>query len=128
MGFFWKKKESKPSRKALDLRGASGEENAKRDSQISKSIQGVCTDTFPDNEHNTWNLLKILHIGERTYTLVEPEPNDVGYDRFVFVHRFNESDSSFVTLVTYCYDGEQWFLLSTTPDCDESFPNLLMWS
>ena len=111
----------------LDLREVSGEEWTTRDRRLSKSLSSICVDEVPDNEHNTWKLLKTLHTGARTYALIEPNPNDVGYDRFVFVFRFSGNDTDFVTLGVYSAEAGSYHLLSTTSECDETFPRLLLW-
>ena len=98
-----------------------------RDRKISRSLQEICKNEFPDNEENSWQQLKTLHDGDRMYSLIEMEPKDVGYDRFVFVFRFNHLDTEFVTLAIYCLEGERYYLLATTPDCDEPFPRILIW-
>ena len=75
----------KPVKSTLDLRRVCSEENNARDMQLAESLCGICAGEFPDNEHNSWNLVRICHPGNRTYAMVEPDPKDVGYDRFVFV-------------------------------------------
>ena len=127
MPFFKRKTKPKPAPKALDLQTVLGEERAPRDSLLTESLQSLCVNEFPDNEHNTWSLLKTLHIGARTFGLIEPEPNDVGYDRFVFVFSFSEYEKEFVTQAIYYDNGGRYYLLATTPDFDESLPGVVDW-
>jgi hypothetical protein len=127
MGFFTGRERPKPEAESLDLRALAAADNPARDRQIAESITGIGVEEFPDNEHNTWSVLKTLHVGHRSYVLAEPEPKDVGYDQFVFVFQFDQHDSGRVTLATYCSGGDRFYLLSTGPGCHEEFQKVLVW-
>ena len=127
MGFFKKKSDPKPPVADLDLRTVAGVPNPDREGRISGSLAEVGVENFPDNPHNTWTLLETRHLDDRSFALVEPEPNDVGYDRFVFVFRFQEGDAAFVTTAIYCLEDETFGLLATTPECVGPQPRFLAW-
>lgn len=127
MGFFKTKRDPKLDVADLDLRSVAGVANADRESRISGSLGAIGAENFPDNPDNTWNLLESRHLGEQTFTLVEPEPNDVGYDRFVFVFCFQEGDAAFVTTAIYCLESGAFSLLATTPECVDPLPRVLNW-
>ncbi len=127
MGFFNKKSDPKPEVPDLDLRTVAGVSNVDRETRISGSLAHVGVENFPDNPHNTWTLLETRHLDDHSYALVEPDPNDVGYDRFVFVFRFQDGDAAFATTAIYCLEDETFGLLATTPECVDPLPRALIW-
>ncbi len=94
---------------------------------ISDLLQRIGVSEFPDNEHNKWTLLETLHVGRRRYARAEAEPNDVGYDSFVFVFRFADGDQAFVTQAICSEEGGKYHLLATTEHCGEPFPRIVAW-
>jgi len=127
MGFVQKKSDPKPVVTDLDLRSVAGMPNPDRESLISGSLGHVVEENFPDNPHNTWTLLETRHFEGRSFALVEPEPNDVGYDSFVFVFQFQNGDAAFVTTAIYCWEDETFSLLATTPESVDPLPRVLSW-
>lgn len=105
-----------------------GVENPDRDALLHNSIWAICTDNFPDNEHNTWHIRRSLHVGDTSYLEIEPEPNDVGYDRFLFWITFVPGKSEPFVPAVYCTRiPGKFHLLSTAPDCPEDIPHAITW-
>lgn len=117
-------------RQRLDLRlmADKATSHPDRDAKIKQSITAICSGTFPDNEHNTWEVRKTLHIGATTYLLVEPHPKDAGYDSFVFLLRFKPGLSFPENPAVYCLSvNSEYDLLCTSQNCPDDIPRSLIW-
>lgn len=106
-----------------------GDRRPGRDPVIRDNIKQFCIETFPDNEQNAWHVRGTWHNLEHSYVLVEPEPDDVGYDRFIFHLRFlSEPEEPQITAV-YCHNGKGVFpLLCTSAEGLETLPSTIIWN
>ncbi len=127
MRLFRRKQKPKPVAESLDLRNAQDYANLTRGHVLEKDIGRICAEWFPDNEDNTWRILRMRHLGGRSYAQVEPEPKDVGYDNFVFLFEFNQGDTGCVPLAVWCLEEGGYHLLSTAPECKVIPPRKLLW-
>lgn len=95
---------------------------------LRRVIPGVCTDWFPDDEGVTWNVERIAYLGDKAYVLVQPEPNDFGYDRLVVLVGISPRSSEFPVFAMYAQEQNSKFvLLVTDPDCPEDIPSAIIW-
>lgn len=127
MFFSRKKQKPKPVAEPLDLRNTQGSANTSREHLLEKDIRRICAEWFPDNEDNTWRILRMLHTTERSYAEVEPEPKDVGCDTLVFLFEFSSGDVDYAPLAVWCLEGDEYTLLSTAPECKVIPPKQLLW-
>lgn len=124
------KSEGKPERAPLDLNEAAarGIQAPDRDELIAGSIQAIAVDTFPDNADNEWHIRRSIHLGDRSYVLVEPSPDDVGYSAFVFLVVLGSSSHSPESPAVYCLeDPGTYDLLCTSTDCPADIPSVITW-
>jgi len=99
-----------------------------RDAVLGRVIPGVCSEWFPDNEGTIWHIERTAHSHDTALVLVRPEPNDVGYDRFVVLVDFALGEEGFAAHAMYAQHGESsFFLLSTAPDCPTDIPSEIVW-
>ncbi len=111
----------------LDLRNVNSASNGARDGRISASLNRICRENFPDNEHRTWAIVKTRRVEERSCALIEPEPEDVGHDSIVALFRFGTGDATFETLACHCEESGQYGLLSTEGVDLESIRRNVIW-
>jgi hypothetical protein len=104
------------------------DEHPSHDAFLRRSIPEICSEWFPENEHNTWNVEDIAHVRDRAFVLVRPEPNDVGYDRFVVLFGYTSPVSDFSAHAIYAQVQDSKFELhSTAQDCPEDIPTHVVW-
>ncbi len=116
-------------KKALDLNAltSKGFDNPERRAQIEAAMTAVCHDDFPDNEENIWTIRKYLDLKKMIFVMMEAEPNDVGYDMFVFSMRIAPGQTP-DSIAVYALDqGDDFFLLSTVSDCPSDAPRHIQW-
>lgn len=105
-----------------------GEARPDREGLVKKSIRGICADWFPDNEDNAWHIEATAYMADRAFVLVRPDPNDVGYDRFVVLVVFESPGSALTAHAMYSEDEESKFgLLGTAPNCPDDVPSVVIW-
>jgi len=115
----------------LDIRFASNVLRAhpQRDPVLEKHISAACADWFPDNEGNTWHIEGLAHSGDRSFVLVRPEPDDVGYTRFIVLAIFGAGKDPFAAAAMYCEERPGTFgLLGTSDECPSDRPPGVVWS
>jgi hypothetical protein len=95
----------------------------KRDSFIQTQLQEIGLDSFPDNLDVVWHFKGTRHIGDYSLVEAEPVPSTVGYPRFRFVLRFDDSNQG---LVVGCYALMQdvWQLLFSDPSANTEWKGL----
>jgi len=118
------------SKSKLDI-GASSDfrqQRADRDVTLSEIVPAICADSFPDNEDNTWHIQRSAHGDDRSFVLVRPEPNDVGYDLFVLLVEFSLAEKPNTAQAIYAQEtASEFSLLATEPDCPEDIPSTIIW-
>ena len=106
----------RPNRPALEgPRGKTLEENITR---WGREHIGSGDDTPVD-----WEIFWSFDDGHLSYVEVEPFPNEVGYDKFIFVISFKELPADLVA--TYCLEDGRFLLFSRNGDTDEALPDEL---
>jgi hypothetical protein len=70
-----------------------------------------------------WEIISSFDDGHLSYVEVEPFPNEVGYDKFIFVISFKIQPPDLIA--TYCLEGGQFLLFSRNTDTDEELPDEL---
>ena len=99
-----------------------------RDAVLGRVIPGVFAKWFPDNEGNIWHIERTAHSHDTALVLVRPDPNDVGYDRFVVLVDFSLGEESFAAQAIYAQNDEsRFFLFSTDPACSTDIPSKIVW-
>ena len=118
------------SKSKLDI-GASSDfrqQRADRDATLSEIVPGICADSFPDNEDNTWHIERTAHGDDWTFVLVRAEPDDVGYDLFVLLMDFSSAEKATTAQAIYAQEADVEFsILATEPDCPEDIPSTIIW-
>lgn len=114
---------------ALNIPESTGRESgpAGRDGLLRQVIRGVCDSWFPENEGNAWNVEAIAHRGDRAFVRVRPDPDDVGYDRFVVLFDFGLAPAGDEAHAMYAEEGSSFGLLSTAPGCPADIPSEVIW-
>ena len=118
------------SQSDLDLGASSAfrQPRADRDATLSEIVPEICAESFPDNEDNIWHIQRTAHSDDTAYILVRPEPNDVGYDRFVLLVDFSVAETPTTAHAIYAQEAAANFsILSTEPDCPEDIPSMITW-
>ena len=81
---------------------------------------GTGDDTLID-----WHILSSRHEGDLSYVEVKPTPQEVGYDKFVFVISFADEPAGLIA--TYCFENGEYLMFSTTADLADELPDTLSW-
>lgn len=118
------------SQSELDLGASSAfrQQRADRDATLSEIVPDICAESFPDNQDNTWHIERTAHSDDTAYVLVRPEPNDVGYDRFVLLVDFSVAEKPTAAPAIYAQEAASKFsILSTEPDCPGDIPSMITW-
>ena len=110
----------------LDKAGSDGTARRRPDADTGL-VTALARETFPDNLHNSWRVLQTLELGEQTYVMVEPDPDDVGYSRFVFL-LVPGTDTAARCVATYCLEADAFPLLCKSRDCPSGVPSRLTWT
>ncbi len=95
---------------------------ASREGAIRERIQDIGEDTFPDDDVD-WKLLGVRHSGDYCFAEVEPEPDTVGYPRFIFVLHF-DAFGHMQECGCYCMADGNWTLLTTTPGMPDDWKKI----
>ena len=114
----------------LNLRDAPDLENEWPSQALAlrRSIPDICAEWFPDDEGNSWNVEGIAHVKDWAFVLVQPEPNDVGYDRIIVLVGSSPRSSEFPAHAMYVQEQESRFgLLATDPDSPKDIPSVVVW-
>lgn len=99
-----------------------------RDAIISKYMDSICREAFPDNGGNHWRVEQVLHVDEYSYVQLRPQPSDVGSDLYVFLLYFqSDQDPPSNPAVYELESGNTYNLLSSTPGFPFSLPESLIW-
>ncbi len=86
---------------------------AHKEDTVRNSIQALGSDAFPDDEVS-WTVKNIISKDDYVFTEVEPLPNTVGYDKYVFVLT-PEKTETYTIISCFVLDNGQWDLLFTDP-------------
>ena len=70
-----------------------------------------------------WKMISSFDDGHLSYVEVEPSPNEVGYDKFIFVISFKRQPPDLIA--TYCLEGGRFLLFSRNAGTDEELPDEL---
>lgn len=101
---------------------------AGRDDVVNETMPMICSEWFPDNSDNRWHVENTAHQGDRSYALVRPEPDDVGYDRFVVLVEFGADGALAAAPAVYCREAESTYnLLASSQDCPNDIPIQILW-
>ncbi len=98
--------------------------NEAREAYIQKHITWFCEEEFPDDTGIQWPILGFQHHDGLVFVEVEPQPNQVGYDKFKFVFSFNDPQKVCI-VATYCWENEEFSLLSCMPEMSDKLPPVL---
>lgn len=99
--------------------------NAEREKYLRDNIAKISQENFPDNLRNTWKILNFTHKETQTYIEVEPEPKDVGYDKFIYVMNYSQNDRTPLCVGVYCLTKGEYSLLCAEPGWEAKLPKIL---
>ncbi len=110
--------ESRPPQTRTALSGPRARTLQENITRWGREHIGSGDDTLVD-----WNILSSFDEQHLSYVEVEPYPNEVGYDKFIFVISFKEIPADLIA--TYCLEGGSFLLFSSNADADENLPSKL---
>jgi hypothetical protein len=90
--------------------------HTEREKYLQENIAKISQENFPDNLKNTWKILSFVHKNTQTYVEVEPEPKDVGYDKFVYVMDYSKRGQLPACVGGYSWTAGQYSLLFSAGD------------
>ncbi len=73
----------------------------------------------------TWSILSARDENHLSYVEVAPEPDEVGYDKFVFVISFADEEPNLIA--TYCFEDGKFLMFSSNAEMEEDLPDELDW-
>ncbi len=97
--------------------------DGKIEDEVRKRITTFAEDTFPDDTGITWVIHEITHRGFLTYVEVEPIPDTVGYEKFVFVISFETAPAEIIAI--YALEDGSYELFATIKDIQVELPDIL---
>jgi hypothetical protein len=90
---------------------------------IREHLTEVGREEFPDNPGVTWSLKGLQHQSDLWLAEVVPEPDEVGYPRFVFGFAAGRGAPRHVA--TWCFQEGGFQLLATGPGAPPDLPRRL---
>ncbi len=90
--------------------------HTEREKFLQENIAKISQENFPENQKNTWKILSFLHKDTQTYVEVEPEPKDVGYDKFVYVIDYSKRGQLPACVGGYSWTAGQYLLMFSAGD------------
>jgi len=97
---------------------------ADREIYLRENISRISMENFPDNQNNTWKILSFSHDKNLTYVEVEPDPKDVGYDRFKYAMNFSQQGQPPVCVGAYSWEKGIYSLLFTDDGWETKLPKV----
>ncbi len=78
---------------------------------IRNNIQSIGDESFPDSVVE-WGIANLFCKGQYGFVEVVPKPNEVGYEKFIFVINV-EGENSFNVASCYSWENNKWEILFT---------------
>ena len=75
--------------------------------------------------HIDWLILSARDEGPISYVEAAPVPNEVGYDKFIFVISFKNTVPR--CIASYCFEDQKYLLFGQNADADVPLPDQLPW-
>ena len=93
-----------------------------REARLSAELATHAHEQFPDNTHNTWEVIGFAHPNSETCVVeAKADPDDVGYPSFKFWFHFDQQRDTVECVGNYCFEDGGYSLLS----CDRKWAKRL---